>query len=351
MIRILVVDDSSFMRRSLTYILQSDPSVQVISTAVNGTEAVEQVKKIHPNVVLLDIEMPVMDGLSALAHIMAEAPTPTVMISGLGKNEATLALECLEAGAIDFIAKPSGVISYDIDKIRQEIIAKVKVAATVDVRKIKFEAPAVRYLKYAYPLARKKVVILGASTGGPRALTRVLSGLTSNLAAAVIVIQHLGAEFMPFFVERLQWHCSLDVTLAKNGQTLEQGQVLVAPAEHYLTISSEFGRDQIRFKRKLKTGALTSIDEAMKSAARIYGPGVLGVLLTGAGIDGALGIKAIKQAGGSTIAEAESTCVVFGMPQAAIKLGGVDEVLPLPAIAPAILKLAGLRDKNVKKPA
>ena len=341
MVKVLVVDDSSFMRKSLTHILESDRSIEIVDTAVDGEDAIRKVKRQSPDVVLLDIEMPVMDGLSALAHIMAECPTPVLMLSGLNKRDAVIAIKSLEHGAVDFIPKPSGVISYDIEKLSNEIIAKVKVAAGVNVHKLALYLPKESYQRpWPKPITRKKIVIIGASTGGPRAVGNVLSCLPRDISTSILVVQHMSPEFVPSFVDRLQWGCSLNISTARKGRVISSGQALVAPGGYYTTIVQNGDTRKIRLSRKVSPHtAMPSIDYAMESAAKAYGQSTLGVLLTGLGNDGAKGLEAIKGAGGNTIAEDQSTCVVFGMPKAAIELGCVDKIVPLPRIAQTILKM------------
>lgn len=338
-IKVLVVDDSSFMRKSLTYILESDDSIKVIDTAEDGIEAIKKVRELHPDVLLLDIEMPRMDGFTALRHIMSECPTPVLVISGLDKREPAIAIKSLEHGAIDFIAKPTGVISYDIDRIRGEIIAKVKTAANVDVRKLELKLPGETFQKRWSPRTHKGIVVIGASTGGPRAVVTVLSGLPRNIPTAILVVQHITQEFIPYLVDRFRWGCSLDVAVAEDGEILDHGRVLVAPGLH-TRIVQEGDQKKISLVRESSHEFSSySVNCAMESAAGSYGGGALGVLLTGMGSDGAQGMKAIKNAGGGTIAEDQSTCVVFGMPRVAIETGCVDRVVPLPDIAQAIMEM------------
>ena len=341
MIKVLVVDDSSFMRKSLTHILESDRSIEVIDTAADGEDAMRKVKRHSPDVVLLDIEMPVMDGLSALAHIMAECPTPVLMLSALNKRDAAIAIKSLEHGAVDFIPKPSGVISYDIEELSNEIIGKVKVAAGVNVHKLALHLPEESYQHpRREPITRKNMVVIGASTGGPKAVVNVLSYLPRDISTAILVVQHMSPEFIPSFVDRLQWGCSLKISTARKGRVISSGQALVAPGGYHTTIIQNGDARKIRLSRKVSPyTVMPSVDYAMESAAKVYGQSTLGVLLTGLGRDGAKGLEAIKDAGGNTIAEDSSTCVVFGMPKAAIELGCVDEIVPLPQIAQTILRM------------
>ena len=340
MIRTLIVDDSSFMRKSLAHILESDKGIEVIDTAGDGEEAIRKVRQLHPDVVLLDIEMPVMDGLVALVHIMAETPTPVLMLSALNNRDATIAIKALDHGAVDFIPKPSGVISYDIERLSAEIITKVKAVAGLNVRKIEFSLPKETFQRRQFkPAAQKQIIVIGASTGGPQAVSRLLSSLPRDIGAAILIVQHMGLEFLPSFAQRLQWGCSLEVSIARKGEVIEPGRILIAPGGYHTLIRKSANIKRIRLSKKNTShGFSPSIDCAMESAAKAYGETALGVLLTGIGTDGAKGMKAIKDAGGSTIAEDPSTCVVFGMPKAAIELGCVDEVVPLPKIARAILR-------------
>lgn len=342
-IRVLVVDDSSFMRKSLSYLLESDNSIDVIDTASEGEEAIRKVKQLHPEVVLLDIAMPVMDGLTALAHIMNEKPTPVLVLSGV--RDSKVAIKALEHGAVDFIKKPSGVISYDIEKIKEEIIYKVKVAAGVDIKRLEIytaqprPAAGTTHLEREEVKGGKEIVVIGASTGGPRALTNILSGIPRNISSAIIIVQHMTPEFIPSFTERLQWVSPLDISVAQEDDVISPGRVLIAPGGRHTIITQSRTSRRIHLNSlESEHGISPSVDFAMESAAELYGEKTLGVLLTGMGHDGAKGMKAVKEAGGSTIAEDEATCVVFGMPKAAIELGCIDEILPLHEIAGAIMR-------------
>jgi two-component system, chemotaxis family, protein-glutamate methylesterase/glutaminase len=341
MIRVLIVDDSSFMRKALTHILKKDSSLEIVGTAKDGEDAIRKVRQYHPDVVLLDVEMPRMDGLTALLRIMSDCPTPVLMLSAINKRDADIAVKSLDYGAVDFITKPSGVISYDIDKLSHEILTKVRIAANIKVSKLNLGVPE-ELIQRQWPkrVTRKKMVVIGASTGGPRAISIVLSRLPRDISTAIIVVQHMSPEFVPSFVERLQWGCSLEISMARGDEPIRPGRVLILSGEYPVTIVQNGKARKIRFGRsKLPHAVSPSIDDVMESVAKAYGDQTLGVLLTGLGCDGAKGLKAIKDAGGNTIAEDASTCVVFGLPKAAIELGCVDEIVPLPLIAQTILRM------------
>lgn len=339
-VKVLVVDDSSFMRKALTYILKSDEAVDVVGTAVDGEDAIRQVMQLHPDVILLDIQMPGMDGLAALEHIMARHPTPVLILTGLYREKPSIIIKSLEYGAVDFIVKPSGVISYDIDKIRDEIIYKVKTAATANVRELEPHRSnePFRSGRHESP-AGERMLVIGASTGGPRAIASILFNLPHDISSAVLIIQHLGQDFVPSFAERLKWGCALDVSIARKGQIVVPGHVLISPGDCHTMMARDGNVVRVRLSRKPSLyGVYPSIDHAMTSAAGIYGQGTIGVLLTGMGQDGAKGMEAIKNAGGRTIAEDPSTCLIFGMPKAAIEMGCVDRIVPLQEIPQAILE-------------
>lgn len=346
-IRVLVVDDSSFMRRSIKHILETDSAIEVIDTASEGEEAIRKTKQLKPDVVLLDIAMPVMDGLTALSHIMEEQPVPVLILSGV--KDAKTAIKSLELGAVDFIKKPSGVISYDIENIKSEIIYKVKGVSGVNIKKFQMYYDAYRHKSgTAPPVSRgkekegKELIVIGASTGGPRAVVNILSGIPRDIRAGVLIVQHMAAEFVPSFVDRLQWVCHLDISIAAEGDVVQPGKVIVSAGGKNTTVVQEKNSRIIHVDEKSSPhGILPSVDAAMESVADLYREKTLGVLLTGMGRDGALGMKAIKDRGGETIAEDEATCVVYGMPKAAVELGVVDEVLPLPDIAEAIMNKLG----------
>jgi two-component system chemotaxis response regulator CheB len=340
-IRALIVDDSAFMRKVLADMLNSDSDIEVIDTARDGEDALKKVKELNPDVVLLDVEMPKMDGLTALAYIMAEHPTPAVMLSAMDKREADVVIKSFEHGAIDFIPKPSGVIFLDIESIKEEILSKVKMAAGIEVERIEFSLPEIKFVKPAPKpkLAKKEVVAIGASTGGPQALTQILSHLPGNIPVGLLIVQHMPSIFTSSLAEHLAWQCSIRVKEAKDGEVVSPGLALIAPGDYHMIVEKS-DEERVKLIQTPKVnGVRPSIDIMMKSAAEVYGEKVLGVILTGMGSDGAAGMKAIKERGGETIVEDKSSCVVFGMPKATIDLGCADKVVPLSEIPKEIIKM------------
>lgn len=335
--RVVVVDDSSFMRKFICDILSTDKSLQVVGTAVNGIDAVEKVKALKPNVVTMDIEMPEMNGLTALKIIMQECATPVVMLSNRTKVGADATVEALELGAVDFIAKPSGNISLDLEKIQDELILKVKVAARAYHRIVNLTPMSTRPQKdtvsppaeVSSVLTLQKIVAIGTSTGGPRALQTVLSGIPGNVSAGFVMVQHMPAGFTKSLAERLNNVSELNVSEAKDGDEVMAGKALLAPGDKHMKIKRVGNRFYVKLTDEPPIGGLRpTVDKMMESLAECEVP-IVGVLLTGMGQDGSVGLQKIKAVNGFTIAEDESTCVVYGMPRAAIESKCVDRVAPL----------------------
>lgn len=335
-IRVLVVDDSAFMRKMLTEILSAEPDIQVVATARDGNDAIDRVKEYRPDVVTLDVEMPNMDGHAALKVIMQDCPTPIVMLSSLTQQGADLTLKCLADGAVDAIGKPSGSTSLDVTKISSEIVQKVRVASQANVKALVAvpEKPKVVPYKSRHAV---RCLLIGASTGGPKALQTVLQELPANLPVPIVVVQHMPAHFTESFAQRLSGLCQFEVKEAKLGERLRPGHALVAPGGVHLTFDAN-GFVLISHAPPVH-GVRPSIDVTIDSLIPIFGNSLLPVLLTGMGRDGAAGLKAVHDKGGHTIAEHESTCVVYGMPKIAFEMGGVEQCLPLHEIGQAIVAL------------
>jgi two-component system, chemotaxis family, protein-glutamate methylesterase/glutaminase len=335
-IRVLVVDDSAFMRRVVGDAIASQPDMQLIGAARNGLDALLKVEQLQPDVVTLDVEMPEMDGLTALRHLMVRYPRPVVMLSTMTQAGAATTLRALSIGAIDFVAKPSGAITLDFHRVREELLHKVRVAAAANVRQATPEPR--RPLPVPRPAARRDdfdhLVVIGSSTGGPRALGRLVPELPVDGRTAYIIVQHMPAGFTRSLAERLDASSQLAVREAAAGDRLQVGTVLVAPGDYHLrvTASGTVALDQAPRVR----GVRPSVDVGLRSAAEHCGRRTVAVILTGMGQDGADGAAAVRQAGGCVVAEDEATCVVWGMPRAVAERGLANQVVPLDCMAQAI---------------
>ncbi|NPA63158.1 MAG: chemotaxis response regulator protein-glutamate methylesterase [Methanococci archaeon] len=355
-IRVLVVDDSAFMRKVISDILNSDPEIEVIGTAKDGVEAVELVQKLEPDVITMDVEMPRMNGLEAVKKIMEIKPTPIVMLSALTKEGSKITFEALEAGAVDFISKPSGSISLDIRKIGEDIIKKVKQAAKAKVVKkvsttrhkptIKEEKEEKKTLpqtseELTVPDSKLKemCVIIGSSTGGPPVVTEIISKLPKRMPP-IFVVQHMPPGFTKLFADRINQVSKLNVKEAEHGERVMPGYVYIAPGDYHMLLTKRGENVYISLDNKMPkvNGTRPAVDITAESVANIYGGKSVGVILTGIGKDGAYGFKKIKEKGGKIIAQDGKTCVVFGMPKAVIELGIADLVLPPSEIPEAIVK-------------
>ncbi|HXG25138.1 MAG TPA: chemotaxis response regulator protein-glutamate methylesterase [Chthonomonadales bacterium] len=346
-VRVLVVDDSAFMRKMVGEILNR-AGMEVVAVARDGMDALEKARRLRPDVITLDVEMPRMDGLTFLSELMPTLPTPVVVLSSLASHGAETTIRCLERGAFDCLHKPSGAISLDIDTIGAEIVAKVQAAARarrcgawvarpLDTgRQITGRQAKATIHQSSGPVRHTAVVIIASSTGGPGALQQVLPLLPADLQAAVVVVQHLPVGFTAALSKRLDASSALSVREAYAGDTLERGKVLVAPGGVHLAFDAE-RRVTLDHEPPI-WGVRPAADVAMRSAAERFGPLAIAVVLTGMGRDGALGAKAIQQHGGVCIAQDEATSVIFGMPRAALEAGAVDRLLPLDEIAGAIVE-------------
>lgn len=334
---VLVVDDSAFMRRLVASIIEAEPTLTVAGTARDGREAVEKVVQLRPDVVTLDVEMPGTNGFAALEQIMKLRPTPVIMVSSLTKEGAEATIRCLELGAIDFLPKPTTHFMADADTIAQELVAKIRAAASASVGKAatgRF-APASRVTNRAHA-ARTKCVFIAASTGGPKALTAVVPKLPADLGVPVVIVQHMPTGFTRALATRLDSASAIQVVEAEHGQILRPNVAYVAPGWTHMEIQGT-GRVAI-VDGPAVNGVKPAADVTLNSLCDLYGPGVCGVVLTGMGKDGAAALKRLHALGGWTIAEAEETCVVYGMPRAAVQCGAAELVLPLHEIAPEIAR-------------
>jgi two-component system chemotaxis response regulator CheB len=346
-ISVLVVDDSAFMRKVISEMIASDPELSVAGTARDGRDAIEKARSLRPDVITLDVEMPVMDGLAALPKLAGELGIPVVMLSSLTQEGAEITLRALSLGAIDFVPKPSGAISLDISKVRDDLLVKVKAAAKVSAARVRrlardAKAPPTARGREAKPARARgdgrraeNVVVIGTSTGGPRALTQVVPWLPPNLPAGVLIVQHMPAGFTKSLADRLNQASKIRVAEAQGGEAITQGEALIAQGGLHMAVEPD-GTVRLDSSPPMH-GVRPAVDITMNSAIDLYGKKTVGVIMTGMGSDGADAMARVKRMGGKTVCEHESTCVVYGMPRAVVERGHADRVVPLPRIADEIV--------------
>lgn len=342
-VRVLIVDDSLFMRQLIARMLDSFSDIEIVDTAKNGQDALKKIAEFKPDVVTLDLAMKGWSGLTTLRKIMKEYPTPTIILSAYSKEDADITLECLDAGAISFILKPSGEMSLDIEVVKDQLIGEIRAASKVDVRKIESLAIRTSEVPRYQRATTDKIIVIGASTGGLQTLEVILSGIPADFPVPIVVVQHMPAiAFTESVVKRFKRICSLMVKIAEDGESIHHGTVYVAPGGHNLRLKRENGDPEditisLEENNHNETGMVTpSIDQVMESAASIYGKDVLGIILTGMGNDGVLGMKSIKNSEGRTVVQDESS-LIFGMPKEVIDAGFADKVLPLNGIVKEII--------------
>ena len=382
MIRVLIADDSAFMRKVLSDLFNKQSDFEVAGTAINGKDAVEKVKKLQPDLLTLDVTMPVMDGLNALAIIMEENPVPVVMVSSATQRGADATIRALALGAVDFISKAGGPISK-IDSIADELLDKCRSAAKARVSKYRVseskpiayrpkppEPPALKQIEVKrktglvigqkpvinkipssptspitplsatfLPNTGKKLVVIGTSTGGPQALQTVITRLPGNLPCGVVVVQHMPAGFTKSLADRLNSISEIAVKEAENDEVIKSGQVYIAPGDFQLRIAPALNGDRkIVLSKDPPVGNHRPAVNVMFDSAAQFGKDLVSVIMTGMGSDGCKGMKKIKDNGGYSIAQDEPSCVVYGMPKAVVDAGLADEVRPLTKIAEAIVE-------------
>lgn len=341
MIKVLIVDDSAFMRKLLSDVFAAEHDFTVVDTARNGKDAADKVKWLKPDVITMDVEMPVMDGIKALEVIMKEFPTPVVMVSSLTRDGADATMRALELGAVDFVAKTAGPIS-SVTSIKSEILAKCRAAAKVNVvRFAKYKEKQIVMVPSSVSAVNDdRIIAIGTSTGGPRALQEIITRLPGNLPCGIVIVQHMPPGFTKSLSDRLNSLSSINVKEAEHNDIIRPGLALVAPGDYHMTVAQEGGKKLVKLNQSPPIGGhRPAVDPLFESVARCYGMRALGVILTGMGHDGAKGIQTIKKQQGYTIAEDQSTAVVFGMPKAAIEIGAIDKVLPLSGIAAEIVRV------------
>ncbi len=337
MIKVMVVDDSALMRRMLKDIIETDFELKVVDTAANGKECLEKLGSKEVDVITLDIEMPGMNGLQILEEIMGRQPKPVVIVSAYSKRGAAVTIEAITKGAVDFVAKPGGEISLNLEDIRDELVSKIKFAAKANIISIKKGLRRKYLMKRLSGSGEMKVVIIAASTGGPKAINGIIPNIPRGINAGFLIIQHMPKGFIPAFAARLNAESTLDVSVASENDSLSKGRVFIAPGDFHTRFNGE-GKIFLTREPPLH-GVRPAADIPMETAAVVFKQKVLGIILNGMGKDGTSGAKKIKENGGKIIVQDEKTSVVFGMPKSAINAGVVDKVLPVEKIAEEIVKI------------
>jgi len=363
--RVLIVDDSTFMRKVLHNIVASDPQLEVCGEARDGRDAVTQTEVLKPDVVSMDINMPHMDGLQATEIIMSTNPHPILIVSSESREGAEVTLKALQLGAIDFVAKPKGGVDLDMSSVKEEICRKLRMAAKVRVvrtatrSKLQQEVasssprtepvsttfgqqtepngrPAVSAANARNASGKFPIVVMAASTGGPATLMKVIPQFPKDFPGAVVLVQHMPGNYTAQFSKQLSEVSQMRVKEAESGEIIVPGQIYVCPGSHHMRVSPS-GRVSLDDGPRIN-GYRPCADLTLESAAEYAGPLAIGIILTGMGNDGVKGVQAVRAAGGHTIAQDESTAVIFGMPQEAIQSGSVDQVLPMDWIYRAVEK-------------
>ncbi len=340
-----MVDDSAFMRRLTTEIIAESGEFEVVGTARDGFDALKQVAALDPDIVTLDIEMPGMDGMEALAALMREAPRPVIMLSAattmFGRG---VILRALELGAVDFVVKPSGPVSLDLSKVAGRLLDALRAATAANRSELRVLplATAAESGPPAERTAAQRVIAVACSTGGPRALAAVLPRIPHDLRAALLVVQHMPAGFTRTLAERLDGRSAIAVTQAEDGEPVLNGRAYVAPGGRHMRVGGGPGNATIALDDGAPLwGVRPAADLLFHSCAAAFGPGAAAVVLTGMGRDGADGARAIRAAGGRSIVQDRATATIFGMPHAAIQAGAADRVVPLDCVAAEIVAFVG----------
>jgi two-component system, chemotaxis family, protein-glutamate methylesterase/glutaminase len=348
--RVLVVDDSALMRKLIPQMLAADNSIEVVGTAMDGSFCLKKIEELQPNVVTLDLEMPGMNGIDTLKEIMRRQPLPVIVVSSHSTEGASITLKALALGAFDFVAKPHDATSHMADAAR-ELITKIKVAAECKVVRsgwlVGSSARPAKLAPAKLAKAPTRTIAIGISTGGPQALEYLLAQLPADFPGSILIVQHMPEGFTDMFARRLDDLCALRVKEAQSGDVLQAGRVLVAPGSRHLTVKRlPMGDVAVLNDEAPVNGHRPSVDVLFHSLAHEFGKNGIAVLMTGMGDDGAEGLGAVKKAGGVTIAQSEESCVVYGMPKAAIERGYATRVVALDVISSTLQALCGRREDS-----
>lgn len=358
--KLLIVDDSAFMRKLITDFFKESKLIEVVGIARNGKDAIQKIKSLHPDVVTMDVEMPEMNGIEALKEIMLSTPVAVVMLSSTTQKGTDSTLLAMEYGAVDFVAKPSGTISLDLHKIKDELVEKVENAANVsivkmnrsqhiktkptsssDSKKVIDSVPSSISKVQSWNKNNKKMVLIGTSTGGPRALQEVITKLPKDIKAPILIVQHMPAGFTKSLADRLNQLSEIEVKEAENGDILRDGHAYIAPGGYHLRINKTGNIYTIVLDNTAapRAGHRPAVDVLLEDNSRYSDFDKIVVIMTGMGSDGSLGLQKLKKNGNVVaIAESSNTCIVYGMPKAAVETNLVNEVVDLENIAQAIIQ-------------
>jgi two-component system chemotaxis response regulator CheB len=352
-VRVLVVDDSAVMRKLISSILEKDSGIEVVATAIDGDFALNKIEQVRPDVITLDIDMPRMDGITALRQITARYSIPVVMLSSLTSAGAVKTMQALELGAVDFLCKPKSVA--DIANVGQELILKVKGAARVrngmgsiaHGRRTRDFGEGKSYGAVGPLSGLNRIVAIGASSGGPYALRGLLPQLPRSLNAGIVIVQHMPETFTTMLAHWLDDICEIDVKEAGSGDLVTLGTALIAPGGYHMTVRRQAGGAEVVLERgNPVNGHVPSVEVLFQSVAKEYGPDATAVIMTGMGNDGSSAMGDIKKAGGKTIAQDEESCAIYGMPRLAVERGFIEKVVPLSGMAEHLVAEVGMRPEK-----
>ena len=352
-IRVLVVDDSALMRKLIPQMLEGDPSIEVVGTAIDGTFCLKKIEELQPNVITLDLQMPGMNGIDTLKEIMRRNPLPVIVVSSHSTEGASVTFKALGLGAFDFVTKPRDASTH-MTEAAAELIAKIKAAADSKIVRpgsfLRISAHPEKISAQKSGPPPTKLVAIGISTGGPQALEFLLAQLPPDFPGTIVVVQHMPEGFTEMFARRLDEICSLRVKEAQSGDILQAGRVLICPGSRHIRVKRAAKADMVILSDDPRVnGHRPSVDVLFNSVAEEYGSGAVAVLMTGMGDDGAEGLGAVKKAGGMTIAESEESCVVYGMPKAAIERGYATRVVSLDVLSSTLQALCNRNEGREKK--
>ncbi|MEJ9280183.1 chemotaxis response regulator protein-glutamate methylesterase [Ureibacillus thermosphaericus] len=364
--KLLIVDDSAFMRKVISDFFHQHPSIEVIGTARNGKDAIQKIQQLNPDVVTMDVEMPELNGIETLKHIMEISPVPVVMISSFTEKGAQKTLQAMEYGAVDFVTKPGGTISLDLHKVKDELIRKVELASKIPIEKLRKQInPKKHYINNIqqettlntnetqvvtefsstsnknWTKTSEKIVLIGTSTGGPRALQEVMTNLPESLSAPILIVQHMPPGFTKSLADRLNHLSKIRVKEAEQGEIVEKGTAYIAPGGYHLKMKKNGQHYQIVLDNQEppRAGHRPSVDVLFENISQFNELDKIAIIMTGMGNDGSKGLMALKKSGNViAIAESAETCIVYGMPKAAVETKLVDEVVNLDDISETMMK-------------